>query len=110
MSTARFTPEKRERFMTLVEVGWTIERACAAAGVSRQTVNAWAARGREPNASQEPAEFTRRLDEARAAGKLEREHGSAEEDENLPPHHPLRWTDLEDPFLAMEPERLAMLA
>lgn len=42
-----FTDVKRERFLTLLETGRTVEEACADVGVSRATVNAWDVRGRE---------------------------------------------------------------
>lgn len=50
---ARFTPERRGRFLGLLEAGRNVEEACAAVEVSRATVSKWAARGRQgdPEAS-----------------------------------------------------------
>ena len=42
----RFTAEKRERFLTLVESGRTLGEAAGDVGVSRQTIANWRNRGR----------------------------------------------------------------
>lgn len=63
---ARFTPERRERFLTLLETGRTIEDACAEVEISRTTVNKWATRGRKGDPDAEP--FAERFDAVRAAG------------------------------------------
>lgn len=104
MSSTRFTTEKRERLLALVELGWTIERACVETGVSRQTVNASATRGREPSASSEQADFARRLHE------LRQEQQEAPD----PPEHPYRsliygWVQAGDPFVGISPDELAEL-
>lgn len=64
-----FDLARRERFLALIAVGYSIERAAAAVDVSRQTVNRWASQGREAGASAEHASFAERLDEARREGK-----------------------------------------
>lgn len=60
--TARFTPERRERFLALIETGRTISDACAAVGISRNSVNNWVKEGREDDAPADKAEFARRFD------------------------------------------------
>jgi hypothetical protein len=60
-----FTPERRARLLAFIEAGWTTEAACAAASVSRTTVNRWAALGRA-DATPESAAFTQQLARARA--------------------------------------------
>jgi transposase len=62
---ATFTPERRERFLTLLGTGRNVEESCAGAGVGRSTVTRWAARGRERGADADAAEFAGRLDEIR---------------------------------------------
>jgi transposase len=67
----KFTIDRRERFLTLLERGFCIEEACADVGISRVTVTKWAARGRGPNPPDDgSAEFAYRLDEIRE-GKRE---------------------------------------
>jgi transposase len=61
----KFTAERRERFLTLLETGRNIEEACADVGVSRATVTKWAAKGRRPGATDDSVEFAFRLDEIR---------------------------------------------
>lgn len=62
----KFTPDLRERFLTLLERGDSIEDACADIGISRATITKWAAKGRKPNAPDDgSAEFAFRLDEIR---------------------------------------------
>lgn len=61
---ARFTPERRERLLTLLETGRTIEKAAASVEVTATTVRAWANRGRAGKS--EPAtDFARRFDSIR---------------------------------------------
>lgn len=61
VAVARFTPERRERLLTLLETGRTIEEAAAGVGISGVTVRAWANRGRAGKS--EPAvEFAKRFD------------------------------------------------
>lgn len=57
----RFTPERRERLLTLIEAGRTLEAACADVGISRGTVQKWRAKGRQDE-SGEWAVFAERLD------------------------------------------------
>jgi hypothetical protein len=62
----KFSTDLRERFLTLLERGDSIEDACADVGISRATVTKWAARGRKPDAPDDgSAEFAFRLDEIR---------------------------------------------
>jgi hypothetical protein len=65
MSIARFVPARRERLLTLLETGRSMEDACSEAAVSRSTVSKWAARGRLPGAEPDMADFARRLDAIR---------------------------------------------
>lgn len=65
MSRARFTPERRERFLTLMEAGRTMEEACADVGVSRVTVSKWRAEGRKAEMG-DKAVFAERLDAIRS--------------------------------------------
>ena len=67
---ARFTPERRERFLTLIEAGRNVEEACADVGISRATVSKWRAKGRKAEGPCPEAEFAERLD-AIAAGEGE---------------------------------------
>lgn len=57
----RFTPERRERLLTLIEAGRTLEAACADVEIARGTVQKWRARGRQDE-SGEWAVFAERLD------------------------------------------------
>lgn len=63
---ARFTPDLRERWITLIETGRTVEEACADVGISRTTTVKWVSRGRagDPDA----AELARRYDDVMSAG------------------------------------------
>jgi hypothetical protein len=61
----RFTAERRERFLTLLETGRNVEEAAADVDVNPSTVARWAARGRA-GASEESSEFARRFDLIRA--------------------------------------------
>ena len=54
---AKFTAARRERFLTLLGAGRSVEEACAAAEVGRSTVTRRAARGRAPSAASDEAEF-----------------------------------------------------
>jgi transcriptional regulator with XRE-family HTH domain len=61
---AQFTPERRERLLTLLETGRTLEESAADVGISTVTVRKWANGGR--NGKSEPEiEFARRLDAIR---------------------------------------------
>jgi Homeodomain-like domain len=60
-TTTSFDAARRERFLTAFAAGETIEAAAAAAGVSRTTVARWRARGAEPDARPEVAEFASRF-------------------------------------------------
>ena len=62
---ARFTVERREWFLTLMEAGRSMEEACAAVGVSRPTVSKWRAEGRQAEGG-EKAVFAERLDAIRS--------------------------------------------
>ena len=57
----RFTAERRERFLQLVEQGITQGEACREVGVGQQTVRRWRLDGREGR-SPEAVEFSSRLD------------------------------------------------
>jgi transposase len=61
---ARFTAERRERFLTLLETGRNVEQAAADVGVNPSTVARWAARGRA-DATAEAREFAERFDAIR---------------------------------------------
>jgi hypothetical protein len=112
MTTARFTPEQREHLLTLVEAEWSLARACAAVGISRQTVSAWIVRGRHDPASEAGA-FAARYDAARAA----RANGSAGDHDGLPegrqpglpPDDPWRRVEQGDPFIAITEHYMAQL-
>lgn len=58
---ARFTNEKRERFLTLLESGRTIGEAAESVGVTRQTVATWRTRGRLGDGDEYVA-FAERMD------------------------------------------------
>lgn len=58
---ARFTPERRERLLTLLESGRSLEESCADVGVAKSTVNAWRHQGRKAEGG-EKAVFAERLD------------------------------------------------
>lgn len=62
---ARFTAERRERFLTLLETGRNVEQAAADVNVNPSTVARWAARGRAGN-TDEAREFAERFDAIRA--------------------------------------------
>lgn len=61
---ARFTSERRERFLTLLETGRNVEQAAADVDVNPSTVARWAARGRA-GASEEASTFAERFDAIR---------------------------------------------
>jgi transposase len=61
---AKFTAERRERFLTLLETGRNVEQAAADVGVNPSTVNRWAARGRA-GATDDARAFAVRLDAIR---------------------------------------------
>jgi len=103
----RFTEAKRERLLALLEAGWTLVDASAATPISRQTVAEWCARGRRQPESA-AGEFAARFDALRAA-RAAQANGHGDEEDDLPPGHPLRWTTLDDPFLPLDPSLLAYL-
>jgi hypothetical protein len=127
-------------------MGEGIAAACASSGVGRSTVERLRARGRQPGADAEAAEFAGRWDaiprEGRSAvpedaepltdeqlvgvvessarrGSAEaarmllarrgREAPAAAEEQEYPSWHPFSWTTPDDPFLAGEPESMALL-
>src|SRR5205807_1659642 len=55
----------RERLLTLMETGQSVEQACSATGIGRATVTRWVARGRDPDAPAEVREFSRRYEQLR---------------------------------------------
>jgi transposase len=61
----RFTAERRERFLTLLETGRNVEQAAADVDVNPSTVTRWAARGRA-GASTEASTFAKRFDAIRS--------------------------------------------
>jgi hypothetical protein len=61
---ARFDPERRERFLTLLETGRNVEQAAADVDVNPSTVARWAARGRA-GASEDARAFAERFDAIR---------------------------------------------
>ena len=67
---ADFTPERRERFLTLLAAGASVEEACAGARVGRSTVSRWAAAGRAPDADVAVRDFAARLAEVREGVEL----------------------------------------
>jgi hypothetical protein len=90
----------RERFLALLEVGYSTEEAAATAGTSRQTVARWAARGRVDGALPEHAVFAARLDAVREGmAEAVAEHLEAEADELDDP-----WSKVlrGDPYIAQE--------
>src|SRR4051812_7804653 len=64
MAQEKFTAERRERFLTLLEVGRNQEEALADVGISRATVTKWAARGRTEKGTPAAA-FAERYDVVR---------------------------------------------
>jgi hypothetical protein len=64
---SRFDEVKRERLLTLMEAGQTVEQACSDTGIGRATVTRWAAAGRKPGAPADVREFSRRYGELRRA-------------------------------------------
>ena len=60
---SRFTPERRERLLTLLETGRSVEEAAADVGINPSTVARWAARGRAGD--EEAVEFAERFDAIR---------------------------------------------
>jgi len=62
---AKFTPERRERFLTLLETGRNVEQAAADVGINPSTVARWAAKGRA-GSSPEAQGFAERFDAIRA--------------------------------------------
>ncbi|MCW3064784.1 MAG: hypothetical protein JWN32_1956 [Solirubrobacterales bacterium] len=96
-TTHTFSLERRERFLALLAVGYSVEAAAAAAETSRQTVARWLARGRAEGAPVEHASFARRFDEIRAA---EAEAEAVEPEQEEPLIDGMTW---------LEPERMAEL-
>jgi len=126
----RFTPDRRERFLTLLEVGRNVEEACAKVKVGRATISRWAASGREAEPGSERAEFARRFDDVRGrrtatsltsadvVRMLEKSalKGSVQamklllvrlEKQEGPEAAPDAAPDEEDPFAALEGDQLA---
>lgn len=60
--TTHFTPEKRERFLTLIETGRTAKDAAEAVNISRTTVNKWVQAGRLDDAQPDKRAFAERYD------------------------------------------------
>jgi Homeodomain-like domain len=81
MSRASFDMSSRQRFLALYDAGKTIEQAAVAVGVSRTTVATWRARGAEPDAPAEAAEFARNF----AAMREGRTNPSPSADDGGPP-------------------------
>jgi transposase len=75
----RFSPERRSRFLGLLEGGRNVEEACAAVGVSRSTVSKWVARGRAGDG--EAAAFAEAFDAIRAADSGRGEDRPLDEDD-----------------------------
>lgn len=63
---AKFTADRRERLLTLLETGRTVEEACADVEISRTTVNKWVTRGR--NGDPDAEAFAARYDQIRQRG------------------------------------------
>jgi transposase-like protein len=63
---ARFTTERRERFLTLLETGRNVEEVAADVDVNPSTVSRWAARGRE-GTTKDARAFAERLTRSVAA-------------------------------------------
>jgi transposase len=61
---ARFTVERRERLLTLLEAGRNVEEAAASVDVNPSTVARWAAKGRAGTTA-EAQEFAKRFDAIR---------------------------------------------
>jgi len=59
--TVKFSSEKRERFLTLLESGRTIGEAAADVGIARQTIFNWRNRGRLGDGEAQ-VEFAERMD------------------------------------------------
>jgi transposase-like protein len=60
-----FTPEKRERYLTLIETGRTGKEAAEAVSISRTTVNKWVRAGRLEGAQADKRQFAERFDALR---------------------------------------------
>ena len=60
----RFTSERRERFLTLLEAGRNVEQSAADVDVNPSTVARWAAKGRA-GTTDEAREFAERFDAIR---------------------------------------------
>lgn len=61
----KFTSERRERYLTLLETGRTITEACEAVGISRSAVSKWIGQGQQEGAHPDKAEFAARVAEIR---------------------------------------------
>lgn len=60
--TVSFTPEKRERLLTLMETGRTLKEASLSVKVSRQTVNRWHVAGLKDGAERKYRDFAERYE------------------------------------------------
>lgn len=60
-----FTPEKRERYLTLIETGRSGKEAAESVGISRTTVNKWVRAGRLDTAPADKRQFAERFDALR---------------------------------------------
>ena len=113
--TNTFNLPARERFLALLAVGATVETAAADAGTSRTTVHRWLGRGRA-GGDREAATFAKRFDELQAEKAASQEPQQADRDvaaEGSPEDRHRRmildWLDQGDPFIALEPDSMALL-
>jgi transposase len=60
-----FTPERRERFLTLIETGRGVGEAAQAVGISRSAVTKWVREGNAEGAHPDKAEFATRYEALR---------------------------------------------
>lgn len=107
MRKARFSLERRERFLALLSVGQTVEGAAAAAGTSRQTVGRWVARGRVPGGSPEYRAFSERFDAIRSgeAEDVARRREAEQEEEEEPGLDPFTFLSPAEMSELTEPQR-----
>jgi hypothetical protein len=72
MPATRFTPDRREQLLQLLEAGKPVVAAAADVGISRNTIRAWVHRGKESEAPADVREFSseyRRIVDARPKGQ-----------------------------------------